>query len=73
MNPKLIELADASTTTVVIYVVVGVVAVALLVIGILLLNFISIWVRALTSGARVKISELIALRLRRRAGRPDCG
>ena len=29
------------------------------------LNFGMIWVRALTSGARVKFTELVALRLRR--------
>ena len=35
------------------------------VFAIILLNFGMIWIRALTSGARVKFSELIALRLRR--------
>ncbi|MDB6016861.1 MAG: hypothetical protein JWR19_1350 [Pedosphaera sp.] len=35
-----------------------------LVIGILMLNFGMIYIRALTSGAKVKFSELIALRLR---------
>jgi uncharacterized protein YqfA (UPF0365 family) len=32
--------------------------------GILLINFFSVWIRALFSGARVKFTELIALRLR---------
>ena len=45
----------------VLFVVLGLV---LLVIVILLANFLSIWVRALFSGAAVKFSELIALRLR---------
>jgi uncharacterized protein YqfA (UPF0365 family) len=42
----------------------GLVLLAMLVGGILMLNFGMIWVRALTSGARVKFTELIALRLR---------
>src|SRR6185503_17859490 len=35
------------------------------IIVLIFLNFGMIWIRALTSGARVKFSELIALRLRR--------
>ncbi len=42
----------------------GIVLVIGLVAAIILLNFGMIWVRALTSGASVKFSELIALRLR---------
>ena len=42
----------------------GVVLLALLIVAIIVLNFGMIWIRALTSGAPVKISELIALRLR---------
>ncbi len=38
--------------------------VVLLVIAILVINFFSIWIRALFSGARVSFTELIALRLR---------
>src|SRR5258706_204294 len=59
MNPILAEL-DAK-----IMMVIGVVlAVAGLVFFILLANFLSVWVRALFSGARVKFTELIGLRLR---------
>lgn len=43
----------------------AVLALVLLVIFIVILNFGMIWIRALTSGAPVKFSELIALRLRR--------
>jgi uncharacterized protein YqfA (UPF0365 family) len=62
MKPNLIELADMSPVTMVIC---GVVLLAALIAGILLLNFGMIYVRALTSGAKAKISELVALRLRR--------
>ncbi len=37
----------------------------ILIAGIILINFFSIWIRALFSGARVTFTELIALRLRR--------
>jgi uncharacterized protein YqfA (UPF0365 family) len=43
----------------------GVGAVVLLVVGILVINFGMIYIRALFSGAKVTITELIALRLRR--------
>ena len=43
------------------YGVVGVIALILLIV---LMNFFSIWIRALFSGARVTYTELIALRLR---------
>ena len=43
----------------------SVVLLVLFVLFIILVNFGMIWVRALTSGARVSFSELIALRLRR--------
>ena len=43
----------------------GVGAVVLLVLGILLINFGMIYIRALFSGAKVTITELVALRLRR--------
>src|SRR5215203_1098559 len=39
--------------------------VVVLVLGIIGINFFSIWIRALFSGARVTFTELIALRLRR--------
>jgi uncharacterized protein YqfA (UPF0365 family) len=42
----------------------GVVFIVALIFIILLLNFGMIWVRALTAGAKVKFSELIALKLR---------
>ncbi len=47
--------------TLIIIVVLGVIALVVLAV---VMSFLSIWVRAMTSGARVKISELIALRLR---------
>lgn len=43
----------------------AVIAVALLVMVLIVATFASIWIRAWTSGAKVKFSELIALRLRR--------
>jgi uncharacterized protein YqfA (UPF0365 family) len=43
---------------------IGVVAVIALVLFVLVINFFSIWIRALFSGARVTYTELIALRLR---------
>jgi uncharacterized protein YqfA (UPF0365 family) len=42
----------------------GIGILVLLVLGILLLNFGMIWIRALFSGARVTFTELVALRLR---------
>jgi uncharacterized protein YqfA (UPF0365 family) len=46
------------------YVLYAVVAVVVLVVGILVLNFGMIYIRALFSGAKVTFTELIALRLR---------
>lgn len=40
-------------------------ALALFIVVLVLANFLTIWIRALFSGARVKFTELIALRLRR--------
>jgi uncharacterized protein YqfA (UPF0365 family) len=61
MKPNLVELADMPNAWLILYAVVGL----LFLIGaILLLNFGMIYVRALTSGAKVKMSELVALRLR---------
>ena len=48
----------------------GIGAVVLLVVGILVINFGMIYIRALFSGAKVTFTELIALRLRRHSGRP---
>jgi uncharacterized protein YqfA (UPF0365 family) len=62
MKPNLIELADLPSMGVIIA---GVVLLVVLVLGIILLNFGMIYIRALFSGAKAKISELIALRLRR--------
>jgi uncharacterized protein YqfA (UPF0365 family) len=45
-------------------VLLAVVLVISLVAAILVINFFSVWIRALFSGARVKFTELIALRLR---------
>src|SRR5437867_4865963 len=42
----------------------GILGVLLLIIFVVLINFFSIWIRALFSGARVTYTELIALRLR---------
>jgi uncharacterized protein YqfA (UPF0365 family) len=42
----------------------AIVAVIALVIVILVMNFFSVWIRALFSGAKVRFTELIALRLR---------
>jgi uncharacterized protein YqfA (UPF0365 family) len=42
----------------------GLVLVVLLVVMILLINFFSVWIRAMFSGAHVRFTELIALRLR---------
>jgi uncharacterized protein YqfA (UPF0365 family) len=46
-------------------ILVGIVLLIAFIFAVILLNFGVIWIRALTSGARVKFSELIALRLRR--------
>ena len=60
MNLNQILLADFP----IMYAVYGAVLLAVLIVSILLFNFGMIWVRALTSGAKVTISELVALRLR---------
>ena len=44
---------------------IGVVALSLLVLGVIVLNFGTIYIRALFAGAKVTLTELIALRLRR--------
>jgi uncharacterized protein YqfA (UPF0365 family) len=62
MKPNLIELADIPNMGVI---VAGVVLLVVLVLGIILLNFGMIYIRALFSGAKAKMSELLALRLRR--------
>jgi uncharacterized protein YqfA (UPF0365 family) len=59
MNPYLAEMNGL------LLVVIIIVGVAVLIALAVILSFISIWIRALTSGARVKITELVALRLRR--------
>src|SRR5271155_2327457 len=46
------------------YFLYGVVLLVVIIVSILILNFGVIYIRALTSGAKVKFSELIALRLR---------
>jgi uncharacterized protein YqfA (UPF0365 family) len=61
MNPYL---ADITTSGIVLFVFI-IVGIVLLIVAAVLLSFISIWIRALTSGAKVKFGELIALRLRR--------
>src|ERR1044071_8865294 len=45
-------------------IIVGFFALVALILFVLLLNFFSVWIRALFSGARVTFTELIALRLR---------
>jgi uncharacterized protein YqfA (UPF0365 family) len=47
------------------YVLFGILLLAVIIMGIMFLNFGMIYIRALTSGAKIKFSELIALRLRR--------
>jgi uncharacterized protein YqfA (UPF0365 family) len=47
------------------FIALGVVAVLVLAVGIIALNFGMIYIRALVSGAKVTITDLIALRLRR--------
>src|SRR5579871_1498587 len=62
MNPLLADGLFQGASLVVV-VIVGVIALAILLV---VLSFISIWIRAMTSGARVRIfSDLVALRLRR--------
>src|SRR5579862_5385249 len=62
MNPNLVELADMPGMGVI---AAGIILLIVLVFGIILLNFGMIYIRALFSGAKARISELIALRLRR--------
>jgi len=59
MNPILA--LNGGTLTVVLFAIVAVIG---LIILIVLGNFLSIWIRALFSGAKVRFTELIALRLR---------
>src|SRR6185312_1432410 len=63
MNPKNIQLALLPGNG--DYFLIGIGLLICIIFGVLLLNFGMIWVRALTSGAKVKFTELIALRLRR--------
>src|SRR5690349_24881518 len=60
MTPML--LAQAKVTLPII--LMGVLGIGLLIAFIVVLNFFSVWIRALFSGARVTFTELIALRLR---------
>ncbi|HYE33584.1 MAG TPA: flotillin-like protein FloA [Methylomirabilota bacterium] len=46
------------------YVLFGVMGLVLLILFLVVINFFSVWIRALFSGARVTFTELIALRLR---------
>jgi uncharacterized protein YqfA (UPF0365 family) len=62
MKSNLVELADMPSMGII---AAGVILLVVLVLGIILLNFGMIYIRALFSGAKAKISELIALRLRR--------
>jgi len=62
MNPHSIILGESPFPL--IYALYGVILLAFLVIAILAFSFGMIYIRALTSGAKVSISELIALRLR---------
>jgi len=61
MNSYLADILSGNMV-VIISVIVGVIVLVLLT---LVLSFISIYIRALTSGAKVKFSELIALRLQK--------
>src|SRR6266404_9330158 len=62
MNGNLIELGVLPDNL--MYILLGIVLLIAIFFGILLLNFGMIYIRALTSGAKVKFSELVALRLR---------
>lgn len=62
MNPNSIQLGILPGNL--DYFLYGAVLLVVIIIGILVLNFGMIYVRALTSGAKVKFSELLALRLR---------
>jgi uncharacterized protein YqfA (UPF0365 family) len=60
MNSSLLALAPGSLQLIAL----GFVLVVLLTVALLLINFFSVWIRAMVSGAPVKFTELIALRLR---------
>jgi len=62
MNPNSIQLGILPGNL--DYFLYGAVLLVVIIIGVLVLNFGMIYVRALTSGAKVKFSELLALRLR---------
>lgn len=62
MNPNAIQLGILPGNL--DYFIYGAVLLVVIIIGVLILNFGMIYVRALTSGAKVKFSELLALRLR---------
>src|SRR5258706_6336543 len=63
MKPKLTNLAALLPDNVWLYVL-AVAVLFVLFVSILIFNFGMIYIRALTSGAKVKFSELVALRLR---------
>ncbi len=62
MNPNTIQLGILPGNL--DYFLYGLVLLVVIILGVLLLNFGMIYIRALTSGAKVKFSELLALRLR---------
>jgi uncharacterized protein YqfA (UPF0365 family) len=62
MTPTYIPLLAQIPGTMILW---GVLALAVFIFALLMVNFLAIWVRALFSGARVRFTELIALRLRR--------
>ncbi len=62
MNPNLIQLGILPGNL--DYFLYGAVLLVVIFVGILILNFGMIYIRALTSGAKVKFSELLALRMR---------
>jgi uncharacterized protein YqfA (UPF0365 family) len=64
LNYLLAQFGGDGKPGVLTYLLWGFVILVLFVLAIIVLNFGMIWIRALTSGARVKFSELIALRLR---------
>ncbi|MGH6830590.1 MAG: flotillin-like protein FloA, partial [Methylocella sp.] len=61
MNPLIAATLPDGKLQVILF---GVIALLVFILGLVLLNFGMIWIRALTSGAKVKFTELIALRLR---------
>ncbi len=63
LSPVLAQVGGGGN--IVIWVVVGVLALVVLFIAIIFLNFFSLWIQAFVSNARVSILELVGMRLRK--------